>query len=248
MAWDHSALVAEVYDMDLPLGHTVGDVEFHLRELEGTTGPVLEPASGTGRVLVPLLEAGLAAEGLDHSPDMLAICRAHCRARGLEPPLHEGSMTRFERAGRYAAVVVAAGSIRMVDRVGAAAALHCFHRSLRPGGVLLVDVIAPQDTVAPGPWHHWVRGPLLWSKQLVHAEHDPIEDRTTTYVRYEKWDAGQLVVTELHRYALQRWEHDEFASLLAACGFADIEVSADYVEGARPTSTTGDWTFRAIRP
>jgi ubiquinone/menaquinone biosynthesis C-methylase UbiE len=249
MAWGHSALVAEVYDMDLPLGHTVGDVEFHLRALKGTTGKVLEPATGNGRVLVPLLEAGYDAEGLDHSPDMLCVCRANCRARGFEPVLHEASMTSFVRPDTYAAIVLPAGSIRNVaGREGVLGTLLCFHRSLVHGGLLLIDVVAPRFAASPGPWHHWERGTLVWSKQLVHAEYDPAEDRTTNFVRYEKWNAGELIATELHRYCLQHWGLQQFAGLLGDAGFIDVEVSADYVEGARPTSATGDWTFRAMRP
>ncbi len=63
--------------------------------LAGVTGRILEPATGTGRVLIPLLEAGFAVEGLDSSPEMLAVCRQHCRDRGLDPILREADMTAF---------------------------------------------------------------------------------------------------------------------------------------------------------
>ena len=33
---------------------------------------------GTGRLLIPLLEAGLNVEGIDASPDMLAMCKRNC--------------------------------------------------------------------------------------------------------------------------------------------------------------------------
>jgi ubiquinone/menaquinone biosynthesis C-methylase UbiE len=75
VSWDYGRLVAEVYELDKPVGSTFPGLRYYTRQLAGVTGRILEPATGTGRVLVPLLEAGFAVEGLDVSPDMLAVCR-----------------------------------------------------------------------------------------------------------------------------------------------------------------------------
>jgi hypothetical protein len=61
----YGRLATEAYDMDKPIGHSFGDVEFYLERLK----------SCTGRVLIPLMEAGLEIEGTDNSPEMLTICR-----------------------------------------------------------------------------------------------------------------------------------------------------------------------------
>jgi hypothetical protein len=71
----YGRLATEAYDMDKPIGHSFGDVEFYLERLKSCTGRDLEPAVGTGRVLIPLMEAGLEIEGTDNSPEMLTICR-----------------------------------------------------------------------------------------------------------------------------------------------------------------------------
>lgn len=97
MSWDYGMLSSEIYELDKPIGHSFGDVECYTRSLSGTTGRILEPAAGTGRILIPLLEAGHDVEGFDISPDMLAICRQHCRERGLNPDLHDADMTTFVR-------------------------------------------------------------------------------------------------------------------------------------------------------
>jgi SAM-dependent methyltransferase len=72
------------------------------------SGRILEPATGTGRVLIPLLEAGFTVEGLDISPDMLAVCRRHCRDRGLDPVLREADMTSVAEPGAYQAIIIPA--------------------------------------------------------------------------------------------------------------------------------------------
>ena len=85
MSWDYGPLVAEVYELDKPVRPTFPALRYHTRQLAGVTGRILEPAAGTRRVLVPLLGAGFAVEGLDVSPDILAVCRQHCQDRGLDP-------------------------------------------------------------------------------------------------------------------------------------------------------------------
>ena len=88
---------------------------------------------GTGRMLIPLLQAGLQVEGYDLSLHMLAICRQHCAERGLDPVLSEAGMTTFTAPGRYAAVIIPAGSFALVTgRDAALQALGCFAESLRP--------------------------------------------------------------------------------------------------------------------
>jgi SAM-dependent methyltransferase len=78
----YGKLATEVYDIDKPIGRSFGDVEFYQERLRSCTGRILEPAVGTGRILIPLLEAGLVVDGVDNSPEMLTVCRARCAERG----------------------------------------------------------------------------------------------------------------------------------------------------------------------
>ena len=90
---------------------------------------------GTGRMLIPLLEQGLRVRGYDPSADMLAVCRANCAARGLDPVLFEADMVTFRDPGAFAAVVIPTGSFALVTgRDRAAAALRNIRESLAPAG------------------------------------------------------------------------------------------------------------------
>ena len=84
MNWEYGTLATEVYDLDKPIGRSFGDVEYYTRLLATISGRILEPATGTGRILIPLLEAGHEVDGVDSSPEMLAVCRRHCQDRGLD--------------------------------------------------------------------------------------------------------------------------------------------------------------------
>ena len=137
----YGRLAAEVYDIDKPIGHSFGDVEFYSERLRSCAGPILEPAVGTGRVLIPLLEAGLTVEGVDGSPEMLAVCRARCAQRGLHPVLHEGDMRTLSLSKRYEAVIVPAGSFLLIERrEESIGVLRRFRDHLVPGGRLIVDI------------------------------------------------------------------------------------------------------------
>ena len=249
MSWSHSPLVAEVYDLAQPIGRSVGDVEYYRRTLAGVSGRVLEPACGTGRLLIALLEAGFAAEGVDHCPAMLDICRKHCRDRGLEPVLFTGDMATFARPDTYEAIAVTRGSIRNLEgREATSAALRCFFGSLVAGGRLLLDVTIPFVVHDPLPHvETWESGPFVYLVETVAIDYDAHLDRSMRYARYSKWEDGELVTTELHRFCFQHWNRHEFHRLLEDAGFVDVTVTADYTDDV-PRSGTRYWNFSATRP
>jgi ubiquinone/menaquinone biosynthesis C-methylase UbiE len=81
--YSQSGLHVEVYDAitrEVPGGDDIG---FFRRLAETTTGPILELGCGTGRVAVPLAEAGHEVVGIDRSRPMLG--RAERRRRSLPP-------------------------------------------------------------------------------------------------------------------------------------------------------------------
>ena len=249
MGWDYGRLVAEVYELDKPVGSPFPGLKYYTRQLAGVTGRILEPATGTGRVLVPLLEAGFTVEGLDTSPDMLAVCRQHCRDRGLDPVLREADMTGLAEPGAYQAIIIPAASIMLLDgRDEAPRALAAFRESLVPGGRLILDVEPLSLVTEPAAMRSWRRDPYLWTLQVMHTEYDSAANQTTSLLRYEKWHDGGLVATELQLFRLQYWSLREFGRLLTDAGFTDISVTANYRDGRRPGPDSRVWTFHAVRP
>ena len=68
-----------------------------------------EAGVGTGRLYVPLLEAGLDVTGFDHSPDMLAVCRRNAETRGLTPKLTQARFQDFALDRAFTAVITKRG-------------------------------------------------------------------------------------------------------------------------------------------
>jgi 2-polyprenyl-3-methyl-5-hydroxy-6-metoxy-1,4-benzoquinol methylase len=60
------------------------DIAVFADVIERSGTPALDAGCGTGRVLMPLVQAGLDIDGSDASPDMLEWCRARADAAGLD--------------------------------------------------------------------------------------------------------------------------------------------------------------------
>ncbi|MGW3166880.1 class I SAM-dependent DNA methyltransferase [Streptomyces sp. NPDC001142] len=244
MSWSSSALVAETYDVLRPLGHSYGDVEFYSGLLRDVTGPVLEIACGTGRILARLAKQGIDVDGLDHCVDMLDVCRSNCARVGVEPRLYHADMCSFEPERRYAAVIVPAGSLRGAGDVERTReALRSYARALEPSGLLAIDLEPHVPGGVPGRLKVARRGNRLWTLQVVSIEYDPVHQRSVELLRYERWRDGELEVCELHQFALQHWAIEPFTRLLRECGFAEPEVHANYRLGQAPAAGDQDWTF-----
>ena len=112
----YGKLCNEVYDLTKPVGHSLGgDIEFYRDRLSSCKGRILEAAVGSGRLLIPLLEAGLLVDGVDDSEDMLAACRSRCAQRGLHPRLYQARLQDLSLPDRYEAIIVPAGSFLLIE-------------------------------------------------------------------------------------------------------------------------------------
>src|SRR5688572_27712712 len=136
-----------MYDLFVGGGPLAGDVEFYLDCAQRYGGPILELGVGTGRILVPLAEAGYDVVGLDLSPAMLEIAAAKLRERpeaAERVRLLEGDMTNFDLGQRFALVLIPARSFQHVTTPeGQRATLRCIRRHLVMGGHLILDLFDP---------------------------------------------------------------------------------------------------------
>ena len=93
-ATDQGKELARLYDLDLL--EDPGDLDLYVALARRTGGPILELGVGTGRVAVPLAEAGYEVTGVDIDPAMLARARDRAsQARALdrlEPALKETAL------------------------------------------------------------------------------------------------------------------------------------------------------------
>lgn len=234
----YARLASWVYNLDKPIGRSFGDVEYYRDRLtECGQGPVLEPAVGNGRILVPLAEAGFDICGFDASQDMLDYCKEALDLRGLSAEVSKQDFDSFSYDRSFAAIIMPAGSFQLITQTSkAVAVLERFRQALRAGGKLIIDIDPIGGFLGPsGTLRSWEtpKGDLLTLRD-DRVSTDYVRQTTLTHLRYEHWRNGQLISTELDLFKLRWWGVHELSLVMQAAGFSDIVVSGGYHHGKVP--------------
>jgi SAM-dependent methyltransferase len=239
-----------VYELTKPIDGEYPDVSYLIQHLSKIGGRILEGMVGSGRLLIPLLEAGLNVEGIDTSPDMLAACKRNCVARGLSPILYEGSIESLNVPGKFSAIVVTLGSFMLLGkRTAALSTLQAFARHLEPKGRIFIDLALPIDSFKTENTVNQ-REPIECSDNSVIVMQTSswinwLEQVEHTLIRYEKWKDGKLIDTELQHLPLHWFGREEFMMCLRECGYTNITVCANYTDRLEPSSYHDQLCFSA---
>jgi SAM-dependent methyltransferase len=245
----YGSIAAEIYDLDKPY-FALPDTAFHLERFAGFRGRILEPACGSGRTLIPLLDAGLDVAGFDPSDEMLDRCRARCADRGHAPDLTNQRFEDFRYDRPFDAILVPAGSFTLIDDFRVAmAVLRRFHDHLAPGGVVVLDIQPLSFLASTGEdRRQWTaeNGDLL-TIEGARSKTDWLAQRADGLCRYERWQGNRLVETQLEPMAQRYWGLEEFRMALEAAGFSEVTVSGGYSRGRAPRANERTLTFEAVR-
>ena len=98
--YDH---IADLYDMYVPVTF---DIDFFLNEIRKASGEVLELTSGTGRVSIPLIEAGVKLTCVDISAESNAILEKKLRKMGLKADVYRGDMCELELQKKFDMIII----------------------------------------------------------------------------------------------------------------------------------------------
>ena len=219
-------VIAPYYDGDYADLLGGADIAFYRRLAETSGGPVLEMGCGTGRVLLPIARAGVAAHGMDASEAMLDQFRATLRAEPDEVrgrvALVQGDIRSLD-LGRRFPLVIAAGNVphSFLERRDQRAWLANARRHLAPGGALCFDVFqfdyprlsAPADWVVDAERTDAASGRRL--RRFSRCDHEPEFQRFRVEMRWVAEDSEGRTVEEERASLMQRWyTHGELECLL----------------------------------
>lgn len=115
------------------------------QELAARQGsPLLELGCGTGRVLLPLAQAGYEVYGLDNDPAMLAVLRQNSPT-GLYPKLHliQSDMSAFHLEKHFALILLPCNTLSTLAQPARRAVLEHVAHHLRPGGLFAASLPNP---------------------------------------------------------------------------------------------------------
>jgi ubiquinone/menaquinone biosynthesis C-methylase UbiE len=92
----YSGLAASNWDLGRGDTSNWSDRAFYLEVIQGYGQPALELGCGTGRLLLDYLQQGIDIEGIDFSPEMIAICRAKAEKLNISPNLYQQKMETLD--------------------------------------------------------------------------------------------------------------------------------------------------------
>jgi SAM-dependent methyltransferase len=197
---------------------------------------VLELATGTGRVSLPIARTGVSIVGVDSSLEMLAVARSKLKQEPHLPlRLVEADMRDFalpDAKGKFGLAIIPFRSFLHLTTVeDQVACLTIIHEHLRDGGRLALNFFVPDvDLIAA---HQSVLGRTVcyqfsftspdsgneievWGHRDYDVQAQFIDQRFI----YHEWGAdGTLLGTNRRSYTLCYIWPREFEHLLARCGF-----------------------------
>jgi len=240
-----------------------GDVAFYVAQAQAAGSPVLELACGTGRIAIPVAQAGVQIVGLDLSPDMLAQFAAKLPALSPEVQgrirLECGDMRTLDLDQRFALVTIPYRAfLHSLTVAYQQATLRGVHRHLQPGGRLVLNVFDPNIEIIAA--HSGYLGQALKRS----AEFTRPEDRRRVVVWealrydmtaqivhvqwiYDELDNDDVVASRAYTDLHLRWVYRyEMEHLLTLCGFAVEALYSDFDGGPFVAGREQVWVARKV--
>lgn len=249
---------AETYDQEF--GDLTNDVGFWVALSKGAQPPVLELACGTGRVAIPIAQAGVPVVGVDSSKEMLA--RAQDKADmvdGLPLNLVQADMRTFSLDEQFGLAIVAANSfLHLIKPEDQRRALANIRRHLCDSGLLAIHVFVPDVRKIAADAGASSERPLRFRREFVDPlneqrvvvwesrRYDTHRQRIWNRFVYERLDESGLVVQRSHRTMelCYIWKN-EMQYLLELTGFEVEDLYSGFErEPFVPDSTAMVWMAR----
>jgi ubiquinone/menaquinone biosynthesis C-methylase UbiE len=252
--YEYYGMMAETWDLFRGDTSQWEDRLFYLDVIRESGQPVLDVGCGTGRLLLDYMAQGIDIDGVDISPDMLALCQGKASSLGLTPRLYEGSMEDMKLPRSYQTIMVPSSSFQLLlDPIQARRAMENFFAHLLPGGTLVMPFMKVWQEGYDTSWRQtgekiresdgatvkrWSRNWYDAETQLEHSEE-----------RYEVIIDGVVVDTEhhIHSPATREYTQKQALDVFVAVGFVDLRV---YKGFTREQASDNDeiFTISGLKP
>jgi SAM-dependent methyltransferase len=226
--------VADVYDLYVTSDL---DIAFYVAEAAKAQGKVLELMCGTGRVSVPLLEAGVDLTCVDASAGMLARLEERLRALQLEAQVLRADVRYLDLREEFDLALIPFHSFsELVSPHDQELALRATHGCLKGGGRLICPLHNPVIRARSADGALRLNGTF------------PTADGLLIISGFETLDVGSSVVSRIQLYEFFDASNDlsvkrvlpmrfalidraGFAELADAAGFTPVALYGDYDRG-----------------
>lgn len=228
--WDH---VAPFYDTYV---QATFDIPFFLQEAAKSSGEVLELMSGTGRVSIPLIQAGVRLTCVDNAPEMLALLRQKLARDHLSAQAYEMDVRELALQQQFDLILIPFHSFgELVSSTDQEKALARIYEHLSETGRFICTLHNPSERLGS------VDGQLRLVGTYPDAEHQTkllfwslsTYEPTTRIVRasqfYEQYNnKGILQEKSLLQIKFVLLQREDFETLAASVGFKILALYGDY--------------------
>jgi len=217
--------VADLYDVYVP---AIFDIPFFVSEAKKSRGEVLELMSGTGRVSIPLLQAGVRLTCVDISAESNAVLRQKLEKLGLTADVIQMDVCELSLEKQFDQIIVPFHSFaHIADPVEQRKALDRIYRHLSPGGNFICTLGNPaiRRQSVDGKLRMYREYPLedgrgtllLWLLEHFDSTDDQI---VNTFEFFEEYDQrGILHCKRLIKLRFRLSDREEFEELAGSAGF-----------------------------
>ena len=246
---------AELYDS--VYSYVTEDIPFYVEEARRAKGLVLELGCGTGRIAIPVAQAGVEIMGLDSSPAMLEVARGKLAKAGSVKgnlTIIQGDMRDFSLERRFELVIIPfRGFLSLLSVEDERRTLDNIRRHLVPGGRLIFSIFVPDLNmlVQEGdlPYHFRDVADPSTGRRLViwhQSRYDNYNQIVNARIIIEGLDADGMVIQKHYRDFQLRYVYRwEVQHLLELSGFDVLDLFGGFDRSSfEETSTEMIWVAR----
>lgn len=180
---------------------------------------LLDVGCGLGQMVIELTARGYLGVGLDLSLAMLSRASEEAQARGMRINFLHADMREMNFEGAFDAVTCLGTTLGYFDDEANRKVIERFHRALKPGGVLLLDVVNRDHVIRSQPNLIWFEGDgcVCMEESEFNFFTSRLHVKRTVIL-----DTGKQLE---HEYSLRLYSLHELGQMLHTNGFRVTEVS-----------------------
>ena len=232
----YQKLCTEFYDLELTQDPEAANIlAFYMNYALKANGPILEPMCGTGRFLIPMLQANLDIEGFDASPHMLnTLIQKYALISHKQPPVWQQFIEDFENNKLYNLIFIPFGSWGLITNPeNSKRCLDIMYRHLAPGGKFVIEIDTIESLLKPcGIWRSTSNTRADGSRLVLNnlTSYEPQTQLFTAICRYESFVDNTLKATETENFQQYLYQFNEMDQLLKNAGSMQIKKYMDYAK------------------
>lgn len=233
--YEYRGLMAEAWDVLRGDTSDWSDRFFYRDVIKQSGQPVLDVGCGTGRLLLDYAAQGIDIDGVDNSPEMLALCRAKAAAQGLTVAMYEQYVETLELPRHYQTILIPSSSLQLIiDPAAVDRALQRLFAHLLPGGTITASIMTLWKEGEPLE-SEWEKSAVrsvdgVTFRRVARSRFDPNVGCEDTEDLYQKIVNEQVVAEEQHRRspATRSYTQAQARDLFERAGFRDVRLYHEF--------------------